>query len=75
MLSTVVSTITLKVQGDGTALERKDVSTFGLTKVHLLAIGSVSYVPDPDNADKTIFWVQGATPETTAHVELTYPAE
>lgn len=75
-------TITLAVEGDGTALKLcEGVSTFGLTSVKA-SRGTVMWVPDPDNPEQnTIFWVQRAAPWTpepasgTVTLTLTYPAE
>ena len=58
MPETTTTTIKLPVNGSGGALANTEQPIFGLTKVESDR-GTVMYVPDPDNDQKTIFWVQG----------------
>jgi hypothetical protein len=83
-METTTTTITLPVDGDGTALKLEEgVSKFGLVKVEASA-GTVQCVRDPDNpGENTIFEVEGAgtsapgitPPGTTVTLTLTYAGE
>jgi hypothetical protein len=81
METTTTTTITLPVRGDGTALGHTSDTTFGLAKVEADRGNSVMYTPDPDNENKTIFWVRGipspigVLPEGVVTLTLTYVGE
>lgn len=63
MNDTTTTTIELPVRGNGEALENHPTSRFGLVGVQA-STGEVTWVPDPDNDQKTIFWVRDATGPT-----------
>lgn len=88
MNETTTEEVELAVEGDGTALKLcQGTTTFALTNVEIKPRegsekATVQYVPDPDNADNTIFWIRGIEgkgvgelPEGTVTLILTYTGE
>lgn len=82
-MNETTETIELEVQGDGTALESKPISSEGLQTV-TSSKGTVrAWLPDPGNDENTIFWVVNAgaappddtPPGTTVTLTLTYSGE
>jgi hypothetical protein len=78
-MNETTETIELEVQGDGTALESKPISSEGLQTVTSSKGTVKAWLPDPDNDENTIFWVVNAgddtSPGTTVTLTLTYSGE